>query len=171
MKVLEPNPFFIKSRGDTPIGLMEIVRRGAQGVYGVSRSPPHFCNEATFGEKIARKCPFSLHFEARFSKEYSFAKPLKKRCRRSIGDFSFWCRLPDSERRPTDYKGARAGCGCVAYRSISGLFFPWDVGFTCRLCSFAFQSVSAIRGQLARKWREIILAKFQHAFGSKIPIA
>ena len=77
MKVLEPNPLFIKSRGDTPIGLMEIVRRGAQGVYGVSRSPPHFCNEATFGEKIAKKCHFSLHFEARFSKEYSFAKPLK----------------------------------------------------------------------------------------------
>ena len=123
MKVLEPNPFFIKSRGDTPIGLMEIVRRGAQGVYGVSRSPPHFCNEATFGEKIARKCPFSLHFEARFSKEYSFAKPLKKRCRRSIGDFSFWCRLPDSERRPTDYKSTKTIGRGVPRRSI-----PFQIG-------------------------------------------
>jgi hypothetical protein len=169
MKVPEPNPLFVKSRGDTPIGLMEIVRRGAQGVYGVSRSPPHFCNEATFGEKIARKFPFSLHFEVRFSKEYSFAKPLKNRCRRNIGDFPFWCRLPDSDRRPTDYKGGLGPCGCVAYRSKLSLFFPSDVGFPCRLCSFVFQIVPTIRPQLGRKRGEKFLPKTHGMPGVILP--
>jgi hypothetical protein len=56
-------------------------------------------------------------------------------------------------------------------RECVTVYLEVSSSFPCRLCFFAFQSVSAIRGQLARIWRENILAKVQRAFGSKIPIA
>src|SRR5574344_1771028 len=56
------------------------------------------------GRKWGEKWPFSLHFQTRNFQISVLTKPLKNRCHRSIGDFSFWCRLPDSDRRPTDYK-------------------------------------------------------------------
>jgi len=42
--------------------------------------------------------------------EHQFAKPIKNRCHRDVGDFPFWCRLPDSERRPTDCKSFVPAC-------------------------------------------------------------
>jgi hypothetical protein len=99
----------------------------------------------------ARIVPVFFAFRDSLSEKIDLFKAKKSRCRRIICDFSFWFRLPDSERRPTDYKGGLGPCGCVAQRSKSFLFFPWDVGFPCGLRFFSFQSVPAIRGQLVRK--------------------
>jgi hypothetical protein len=53
-----------------------------------------------------------------------------------------------------DNKGGETGCRCVAYRSVSGLFFPWDVGSPAVCVSLRFKAFQ----QFGDNWREIFLA-------------
>jgi len=82
----------------------------------------------------------------------------------SRDSFDQWCRRGESNFQPTDYDGIFAVFGYVPKEGFSGRFVPRDVGSPYAFCFFAFQGVSAIRGQLARIWREKFLAK---AFSSE----
>ena len=96
--------------------------------------------------------PIFLQYNIFQITEYIFKK-MKKRCRCTIGDFSFWCRLPDSGRRSTDYKSTKATGLDVPFHSKSGRFRKKGrrVGIS------AENGVSALCQQINRKQMEFTI--------------